>query len=201
MRRIGRNNGWIEDLLPQLESPQARIRLSASKALRDLSRDTPEALYSHFDIFAALFDHDHNVLKWNAILTLAHLAPVDRQGKLDRLLPRYLAPIVGPAMITAANAIKGAALIARAKSNLAPKIASSIMRVEKGNYATPECRNVAIGHALQALDTMGSVLKDQRLLRSFAARQTTNPRPSTARKAARLLASLESASKSRNRSS
>ena len=188
------------DLLRALDSPQPRLRLSASKALRDWSRDAPDSLYRQFDRFAALLDGDNNILKWNAILTLANLAQVDSEGKLDLLLPRYLAPIEGPVMITAANTIKGAAIIARAKPHLAAEIAAGIMRAEEGIYATPECRNVAIGHALQALDTMRSVLQDTRALHRFAIRQTGNPRPSTAKKAIRLLGSLESASKSRSHS-
>jgi hypothetical protein len=47
---------------------------------------------------------------------------------------------------------------------------------------------------------MRGILADTREVHSFAARQANNPRPATAKKAARLLASLESASKSRSRS-
>jgi hypothetical protein len=190
----------VQQMMRDLDHALGRIRLAASKALRDLSKRDPEVIYPEFDKLAALLDHENNVLKWNAILTLAYFAPADREGKLDHLLHRYLAPISGPTMITAANTIKGAAIIARAKPALAAEIADGILRVEKAKYATPECRNVAIGHALQALLTMRGILADTREVHSFAARQVNNPRPATAKKAARLLASLESASKSRSRS-
>jgi hypothetical protein len=176
----------------------AAIELQASKQRRDLSQGAPEAVYPQFEELAAQLDNPNNVLKWNAILTLANLAPVDREGKLDGLLDRYLAPIAGPVMITAANTIKGAAIIAQSKPNLAQHIAAAIMCAEHGKYATPECRNVAIGHALQALSAMKATGRE---VRSFAARHLDNPRPATAKKAARLLTSFESASKSRSRSS
>ena len=175
----------------------AAIELQASKQRRDLSESSPGTVYPQFSEIAAQLGSNNNVLKWNAILTLANLAPVDREGKLDALLDRYLVPITGPVMITAANTIKGAAIIAQSKPKLVENIVAAIMCAEHGKYATPECRNIAIGHALQALTTMKATGRE---VRRFAARHVDNPRPATAKKAARLLASLESASKSRSRS-
>jgi hypothetical protein len=186
----------VKELLRDLESGEKPVKLAASKKLRDLCAQSPESLYPYFDIFAAQLDHENNVLRWNAILAIGHLAPADRGGKIDALLDRYLAPIRGPVMITAANTIKGAALIARAKPALSATVARAIMRAEKAAYATPECRNVAIGHALEALGKISGGAEVKR----FAVRHLENPRPATAKKAARLLASLESASKSRSRS-
>jgi hypothetical protein len=174
------------ELLTGLGSHHARVKLGSSKALRELSRREPELVYPHFDIFAGLLGHGNNILKWNAMLTLANLASVDREGKLDRLLDVYLAPIAGPVMITAANAMKGAALIAQAKPHLAERIAKAILRVERANYASGECRNVAIGHALKTLGTLG----DSRRLRAFARRQLDNPRRATANKARGLLSAF-----------
>jgi len=188
----------MRDLLESLGSEQARTRLSASKALRELSQRDPGSVYPYFDVFAGLLGHPNNVVKWNAILTLAHLAPVDSEGKLDCLLDEYLAPITGPVMITAANTIQGAALIALAKPHLADRIAARILRVEKANYATPECRNIAIGHALEALWKIRALLTTPGRVHTFAARQMGNPRPATARKAARFAASSASASQSRS---
>jgi hypothetical protein len=176
----------IDELIAALASKQARIKLEASKALRALSSESPLLVYPHFDFFAAMLGHPNNILKWNAMLTLANLASVDSEGKLDLILDAYLAPIQGPVMITAANAIRGAAQIAAAKPHLAPKIARKILRIEHARFATPECRNVAIGHALRALAT----LPKTPATRAFARRHLANPRLATAAKAARLLRAL-----------
>jgi hypothetical protein len=186
----------MRELFRQLESTIPRLRLAASKKLRDFAKQSPAALYPDFDRFAALLTHENTILRWNAILSVAYLACADRDGKIEPLLDRYLAPISGPVMITAANTIKGAALIARAQPALAATIATAIMKVEKAKYATAECRNIAIGHAITALQSIGPSSAALR----FAARHTDNPRPATARKATRWLASWESASKSRSRS-
>jgi hypothetical protein len=155
--------------------------------LRDLSEQAPDLVYPHFDFFAGLLGSSNHILKWNATLTLANLAGVDREGRLDRIMDAYLAPISGPDMIDAANAIRGAASIALAKPQLAPRIAGRILAVERASYATEECRNVAIGHAIRALDLFFEAAGDRRGVLRFVSRQAGNPRPATRAKAQRFL--------------
>jgi hypothetical protein len=184
---VERNNELIAEVLAGITAKRAAVKFGSSKALRILSERVPQLLYPHFDIFAAQLRHDNQILKWNATLTLANLARVDCDGKIEAVLEEYLALISGPNMIAAANAIRGAAIIAIAKPHLVRRILLSIMRVERAEYATPECRNVAIGHALQALEHIADLLPDQQALRLFAARQLGNPRPATSARARKFL--------------
>ena len=85
------------------------------------------------------------------------------------------------------NAMKGAASIAQAKPYMADRIAAQILRVEKGAYDTAECRNVAIGHAIQSLDRFGSRISDRLKIQFFVARQLKNRRVATRGKAERFL--------------
>jgi hypothetical protein len=179
----------IAEVLAGVSAKRAAVRFGASKALRILSARIPELLYPHFNFFAAMLAHDNQILKWNATITLANLARVDRESRIEAILDRYLDLISGPSMITAANAIRGAAIIALAKPHLAPRIVTRIMCVERAEYATPECRNIAIGHALRALEELSSLLPDQRSARLFAARQLGNPRAATSSRARRFLKS------------
>ena len=71
--------------------------------------------------------------------------------------------------------------------DLVKRIVPRIMRVERAEYATPECRNVAIGHALRALEELVRLLPDRRGVRLFAARQLGNPRAATSAKARKFL--------------
>ncbi len=182
-----RNHELVADVLAGVSAKRAGVRLGSSKALRILSERVPELIYPHFDFFAALLSHDNHILQWNATLTLANLARVDREGKIEAILDRYLALISGPNLISAANAIRGAAIVGLAQPHLAKPIVSRIMRVERADYATPECRNVAIGHALKALDQLVDILPDRRAVRLFAARQLGNRRPATSSKARKFL--------------
>ena len=184
---VERNHELIAEVLAGVGAKRAGVRFGASKALRILSERVPELIYPHFDFFAAMLSHDNHILQWNATLTLANLARVDREGKIEAILDRYLDLISGPNLISAANAIRGSAIIGVAQPHLVKRIVTRIMRVERAEYATPECRNVAIGHALKALEELVDLLPDRRTVRLFAARQLGNRRPATSAKARKFL--------------
>jgi hypothetical protein len=184
---VERNHELIAEVLAGVGANRAGVRFGASKALRILSERMPELIYPHFDFFVALLSHDNHVLQWNAILTVAHLARVDREGRIEAILDRYLDLISGPNPISAANAMRGAAIIGVAQPHLVKRIVSRIMRAERAEYAAPESRNVAIGHALKALEELVDLLPDRRAVRLFAARQLGNRRPATSAKARKLL--------------
>lgn len=177
----------LETLIDAVSSDMGRVRLGAIKALRILSERTPDPIYPHFDFFARLLHHENSILRWNAMLILGNLAAVDGERRLERILDEYLAPIRGPHLIDAASAIRGATAIAAAKPHLAEKIASRILQVERANYATPECRNVAIGHAINSFERLFPMLARRRAVQRFVSRQTGNPRNATRKKAERFL--------------
>ena len=90
-------------------------------------------------------------------------------------------------MITAANVIGSAAKIALAKPELVDKIARQILKVEKAEYQTAECRNVAIGHAIKSLDQFFDHVSQQQAVVKFVRRQLTNRRNAVRKKAAEFL--------------
>jgi len=190
---VERNHELIGEVMAGVGSTRGAVKLGSSKALRLLSERMPELLYPHFDFFAVLLEQDNQILKWNAILTLANLARVDKQARIERILDHYLEPIHGPNLITAANTIRGAAVIGSAVPALLPRIIPAIMEVENAVYATPECRNVALGHAVEALSKLVPKTTDVRPIRLFVARQLGNPRPATSAKARRFLKSRNAA--------
>ena len=90
-------------------------------------------------------------------------------------------------MIGAANAIVAAANIALAKPHLADRIVKEILKVERASYRTPECHNVALGHAIKSFDRLFHHVKNRRPVLAFVTRQLDNPRPATRKKAERFL--------------
>lgn len=141
----------VEDLLRALDAPEARVRFASSKALRILSESEPQALYPYFERLAKQLDSENSFLRWDATRTLANLACVDKEERVDALLDRLLAPISGPQMIGAATSIASAANIALAKPCLADRIAAAILRVRNARYQTDECCHIAAGHAIESL--------------------------------------------------
>jgi len=176
-----------ESLIAALSSDVARVKYPAIKALRAMSERSPARLYPHFDFFAGLLRGENNIYRWNAMLILGNLASADTDRKLDAILDEYLAPITGPQLIDANNTMTGATAIALARPDLIEKIVADILKAGRGRYATPECRNVAIGHALECLIRLPPAIAGTRPIQGFAQRQVKNIRPATAKKAQRLL--------------
>lgn len=177
----------VAALCRNLSSPVARVRYGAGKLLVLASEQDPRSLYHSFDFFAELLDGPNTILRWNATRILGNLAVVDRLDKLDELLPRYFAPVAGPEMIGAANAIQAAAAIALAKPNLADRIAGEIIKVDGASYRTAECRNVAIGHAIASLSRFFPQIRRPAKVLAFVRAQVSNTRPSTRAKAEKFL--------------
>lgn len=175
----------VGDLVSALEADKAPVRFGAAKVLRIVSEREPEVLYPRIEMFIGLLDHDNRILRWNAILILGNLAAVDPRRRIDGILDRYLEPIPGPELITATNTIRGATRIAQAKPQLVDRIVDRILQVEKGRYRTAECRNVVLGHAIDALDPLLDTTTRSKRIADFVRRQLRNPRNATRKRAER----------------
>jgi hypothetical protein len=173
----------VADLVRALDSSRATIRFASAKALSELSKTDPQSVYPYFDEVVKQLDSENSILRWNAMHTLANLAPLDSGKKLDALLDRFLSPIRGPQMIGAANTIAASADIALAKPYLADRIATAILQVRDAKYRTDECRHIAVGHAIEALGRFLHLVKHPEPVVDFVRGHRSNPRPSTRSKA------------------
>ena len=182
-RRIGRNPGLVPETVKGLDAEQADVKYRCAKVLRILSAQKPEALYPHIDTFIRLLDRPNRILTWEGLHVIGNLAATDRKAKVDRIIAKYLSPISGAVMVSAANAVRGAAKIARAKPHLAQRIASELLKVEGAEYQTPECRNVVLGHVVEAFDRFFELVENPVPVIALVRRQLRNPRNSTRRKA------------------
>ena len=185
--RAGHSSEEVDALCDGLASPQPRTRYGSAKTLLLVSEQEPALLYPRFDFFARLREGESRVLSWNAMRILGNLARADGEGRIEKLLDRYLAPITGRELIAAANTMQGAAEIARAKPHLAERIAKEILKVRRAQYATPECRNVAAGHAIQSLDRFFEHVPKKRPVVAFVESELANARPATRKKAEKFL--------------
>jgi hypothetical protein len=183
----------IPSLIAGVASSRASVCFRSAKALALMAEESPELLYPRFDFFLRQLDNPNSILRWNAMRSLASLAPADRAGKLEAALDKYLSPIPGPQMIGAATLMHGAAAIVLAKPHLAGRLARSILAVRHARYEREECHNVAIGHAILALGQFYHLIDDQPAVLRFVHAQRANPRPATAAKARAFLAKHGSA--------
>jgi hypothetical protein len=186
------NPQCITQLLDGVTAPKGSIRFGYEKVLRFISEQKPELLYPYFDIFEKMSGCDNSFLKWGAIMTIANLAAKDSDNRFDAIFEQYYAPIKGPVMVTAANIIGSSVKIVSAKPYLTGKIVKEILKVEKANYElrnqpSPECRNVAIGHAIEAFDQFFDKIDDKKTILKFVQRQLKNTRKAVVKKAEKFL--------------
>jgi hypothetical protein len=181
------NARWLAALTQGLEADKARVKYGCAKALRIVSEERPGLLYPQFDFFVRLLDHPNKIFQWEAAFVLSHLAHVDTDDRFRAIFKKYFSPVSGLVMITAANVIRGSAEIARANPQLADRIAAEVLKVARGRFQTPECRNIAVGHAITALGKFSDLLQQPKPVLQFVRRQLKNSRPATRKKATRFL--------------
>jgi hypothetical protein len=190
--RLIKDSKQIPNLIEALKTEKSAKKFAFEKVLRLVSAKQPASIYPYFDFFCGLLHHDNNFLKWGAIMTIANLTAADAQKKFEALFPKYYAPISGPTMITAGNIIGGSVTIVRAKPALTDAITREILKVEKAKFLlkgqlSPECRNVAIGHAISAFDGFFDKITDKAEVLKFVKRQLKNTRKPVAKKAEQFL--------------
>ncbi len=173
----------IPIVLEGLNTSSARIKFGCSKVLRLASQKKPEVLYPRMDYFVGLLDHENTFLRLDAARIVANLAAVDSGNKFERIFDKYFAPIAGPAMIPAANLMAAGAQIAQLKPGFTARIVAEILKVQRASYATEECRNIALGHAIQSLDKIFNQIEDKAPVVDLVRKQLGNPRPGTRKKA------------------
>ena len=181
--RVAKDPQLISELIKGLSTQKADIKYGCAKVIRIISEREPDVLYPSFNFFVDLLYSDNNILQWEGIIVIGNLANVDSEGKIEGIIDRYLDPITGPVLVTAANIIKGAAKIASAKPRLAERITSAVLKVENAKYQTVECRNVALGHAVRSFDQFFDNIKNKEPVIALIRRQLRNTRNGT-RKAA-----------------
>lgn len=177
----------IEVLFEGLGNKKPTVKYGSERVLRAISEDKPELIYPYFDRFVTLMNSSNNVLKWGAIMILANLAVVDFDDKLDALFEEYFKPLKGPVLITAGHIISSAPKIALEKPYLAEKIAKEILLVERGKYQTSECKNIAIGHAVDAFAQFIELIHDKKTVFNFVKRHVSNPRESVRKSSTKFL--------------
>jgi hypothetical protein len=174
----------LESVFQGIADPSARVRFGCSKALLLLSSKAPDRLYPWVDRLAELLKHDNRILKWNGIAILGNLAALDRGRKIQPLLPTLFSFLSCGELITANTSIEALGKIAKACPKIRGAIIRELLGVEHHTFATLECRNIALGKVLLALDRCTDPENTQNAVVEFAERQTGNKRAATGKKAA-----------------
>ncbi len=186
-RRVVRSPERLEDVMSGLEHDSLAVKYGCSSLLRMISDRKPEMLVDHWKEFTKQLESETSYLRWDAISIVANLAGAVNKRRLDTILERYLEPIQGPVLVTAANTIGAAARLAERQPKVASEVVDGILQVGRAKYATPDCKDIAIGQAITALGSIYGQLDDPARVLRFVRRQRDNKRAATQAKAERFL--------------
>jgi hypothetical protein len=181
--KVIKNSELLRELFASLHESEARTKYGSNKVLIIISEKNPAVLYPKFNFFITQLDSKNNFLKWGAIEIIANLCKIDFTHNFENIFSKYFLPIREHHMITAANTIKGAAIIASFKHHLVDKIAREILAAENGDYESAECNNIVIGQAIKSLNEILPHLKTKKPVLEFVQRQLKNKRSATRTKA------------------
>ncbi len=172
-------------------SKTAMIKYASTKKAIAISKEDPSELYPDFDFFIELLNSENQIIKWTAIQVIGNLSKVDKKKKIDKLLPKLIGFLNCGKMITANNTILALSEIALNKPEYQEMIFKEFIKVEQYNYDTLECRNVALGKVILALDKFKDKIKYRKDILEFLERQTNNTRVPVKKRAIKLLEKLK----------
>ena len=186
-RMIVKNPNRLSVVFNGISSENPRIKFRSAKVLRILSEKNPKLLYSKIDFFIDLLDSENNIIRWNAMDTIANLAIVDSKNKFNKIFKKFYGLLYEGSLITASHVVDNSGKIAGAKPNLQSKITNELLKIEKVPLPTEECRNMLLGKTIVAFDMYYDQIQNKDKVISFVKRQLTNSRNATKVKAEKFL--------------
>ena len=136
-----------------------RDNTAAHEALKALVRTSGEsdAVYPYMDRFYEMLRDESSYVRTRGLTLIAHNARWDRDGRVDALLPAFLAHVADPKPITARQCVKLLPLLAEHKPALRADIVAALERADPLIYADSMqpllCRDIQ--EALAAIRRMG----------------------------------------------
>lgn len=177
--------------LDKLNSKNPKIKYGFAKELLKIGSQNPKQLYQHFDYFAELLTSDNNILKWTAVDLIGYLSVVDKDNKVDSLMPDLIKFLHGGVLITCNHSIFALGLIAQNKPNFKEKIINELITISNDKFETEECKNIATGKVLEAIKPFVADIKNNKAVLIFVENATKSERNSTKKKAEQLLKKIE----------
>ena len=190
-KNVFQNPELVYFLLNGFMMKPAKYKFKSAKILALISKDKPEILYPHFDFFTEQLDNENTILKWNAIIIMANLTPIDSEKKFDRLFDKFYDLMKEGNLVTAANVVANSSVIVKSKPYFEEFITQKILQIDSLELPTPECYNILKGHAITAFDQYFEQIKNKSDVISFVKKELNNTRNAVKKKAEKFLKKWE----------
>ncbi len=186
-REAIRDSNLLLEVFNGISSSSPKVKFKSAKILTLISERNPQKLYQRIDFFIDLLDSGNQILKWNAIDVIANLASVDVDKRFEKIFDKFYGLLEEGSLITAAHVISNSWKIVNAKPMLESKITKELLKVEKIQLPTEECRNILFGYTIRSFDQYFEKIQNKNEVIDFARRQLNNSRNATKAKADKFL--------------
>jgi hypothetical protein len=181
--RVLKDRQFLDSIFQVISDGPPGAKFRCAKSLLLLSESNPQLLCSRAQDIVHLLESKNQILKWNAIAILGNLASEDCRSVLEEILPKMYAFLSCGELITANHAIAALGKIGQVFPENKKKIMMQLLKIEHHTFDTDECKNIAVGKVILALEKLVDFSKANRVAAEFALRHTDNGRPATAKKA------------------
>lgn len=182
----------IQLLFDLLEQEKSAVKYLCEKIVRQLSEQSPEALYPYFDRMAALLESPNNFIKWGFILSVANMLSVDCAEKWKSVEDNYLSFYKAKDIPAFGNAVKSLPKLLDVYPELEKKIVPALLGIDghvfyhKGE-PSQDCLNVAKEHIIDCFFQIYEKSAYRGEMLRFAEDNLQNPRAGVRSRAKRFL--------------
>jgi hypothetical protein len=174
-------------LINELNNTNAKIKYGCLNTLVLISEISPNSLYEFFGVFLDLLNSDKKVFKLGAIKILCNLSLVDDKEYIETQFDKLFSFINKKELTPASNLIKGSKVIIQAKPELVEKIINEILKIEKNEYETAECKEILRGQAIDLFYNLFEKLPLKEKIKNFVMGNLNSNRASTKKKAEKFI--------------
>ena len=185
-----KDSALMAELLDNLWSKKETIRYNSHKVLALISEEQPKTLYSSWDYLVKFLDSDNTYHKLSAVILLANITSVDRDGKFEKIFDKFYGLLEDRSFITAAYVSQASGKIALAKPKLQSKITNRLLRIDETHHQQ-ERKDLAKAGIIEAFEQYYDQTRNKKKIVEFVEKQLNCESPKTRKKAKEFLERLK----------
>ena len=172
----------LREILLGIQSKPETYRYNCYKVIFQISKDSPQLLYGHWNYFLELLKSGNAYHRMAAVNLIAHISGADAENKFDLIFHDFFQFLDDKSMIVARYLAMSAGIIAQNKPNLTYKIIEKLLEIENTHHT--EGRKDLIKHDI--IQSFGQMLEkgqvrsaEKEKILSFAEKQLHCSSPKT----------------------
>lgn len=118
---------YLEDIIQGLASVERRVQSGCAELASLLSKDMPDLLYPHVDLFVSNLETKAPVLRWEAVCTLGNISSVDKFEKTPKLIERFIDFLSDKSIVLQGHSVRALTKIAKTFPETAPDILEALL--------------------------------------------------------------------------